>query len=170
MESPIAQSSCRGRSRDIKSYWNRKEKKECLQEDVYSSLLCWRWLYSKTTEIWKAKGLAFQDGPHNTPWTESHLLPDNTRCKESLVPSFYNFGCYSQRYCHRGDSEQVGPCDTRRQGYLGKTCPVTNNPENDGCINAVLLVWQQVTPCNDGRQCTDQENSFTVMFRVASHR
>lgn len=23
----------------------------CLQEDGYSSLLCWKWLYSKTTEI-----------------------------------------------------------------------------------------------------------------------
>ena len=27
---------------------------------------------------------------------------------------------------------------------LGKYAQVTNNPENDGCINAVLLVWQQL--------------------------
>ena len=44
--------------------------------------------------------------------------------------------------------------------YLGKICPVTNSLENDGCIN----IWQGITPCNYWRLCTNQENSFIVMF------
>jgi hypothetical protein len=27
--------------------------------------------------------------------------------------------------------------------FAGKYAQVTNNPENDGCINAVLLVWSR---------------------------
>ena len=107
-------------------------------------------------------GLTFQKGPCNTSWIESHLLPANTRCKkESLIPTIYNFGCYYQRYCHWSEREWVGPCDTRRQSYLGKTCPGYQQSWKwwmHKCSPAGLTAVWQVIPYNYWRLHTCQED------------
>lgn len=120
MGSPFAQSSCRGRSRGV-SYWNRKEKGECLQEDGYSSLLCWRWLTSPKHA--RPMRLRFQMAHITRPELKATFCLTILGVKKNLIPSFYSFGCYSQRHCHRGGSAARWALWLLEAGLFGENMP-----------------------------------------------
>eukprot|EP01136_Pigoraptor_vietnamica_P038585 Opistho-1_new@108119 len=129
---------------------------------------CGGWLHAEAAEVralYPADGTPIQEGSRNAPRTRCHVPASYYRRKEkSAVADVHAAWCHHQGHHHRGEffclhqiccSSSNADCVSMRaqvnvselglvtQGgkvIWGKYAQVTNNPENDGCINAVLLV------------------------------
>uniref|UniRef100_A0A670JNE2 NSA2 ribosome biogenesis factor n=1 Tax=Podarcis muralis TaxID=64176 RepID=A0A670JNE2_PODMU len=75
------------------------------------------------------------------PELKATFLPTYSWCKkESLFSSVYIFGVITKGTVIEVNVSELRSRDTGGKVVWGKYAQVTNNPENDGCINAVLLV------------------------------
>ena len=140
MGGPSTQSSCPRRNRSIESYSNRKKKTEGMEENA---LLVDGFTRKppKYERFIRPMGLRFKKAHVTHPELKATFcLPILGVKKNPSSPLYTTLGVITKGTVIEVNVSELGLVTQGGKVIWGKYAQVTNNPENDGCINAVLLV------------------------------
>uniref|UniRef100_A0A8C0YW86 Ribosome biogenesis protein NSA2 homolog n=1 Tax=Canis lupus familiaris TaxID=9615 RepID=A0A8C0YW86_CANLF len=142
--SSFTQSSCSGRNRSIKvirtgkrkkKAWKRMVTKVCFVGDGFTRKP------PKYERFIRPMGLRFKKAHVTHPELKATFcLPILSVKKNPSSPLYTTLGVITKGTVIEVNASELGLVTQGGKVIWGKYAQVTNNPENDGCINAVLLV------------------------------